>query len=103
MPLPSAPMPWLRWSQKLLELYYRPEWSLRDRVATFGVHLLWGGSEDEGPDHPAMYDSDYDKESDESDWPARVAKVQAHRRGFVMDSGSSSAVLKKQRLQPKCG
>ena len=70
-------------------------------MATFGVHLLWGGSEDEGPDRPAMYDSDCDKESDESDWPAMVAKVQARRRGSVMYPCSSSTVLKKQRLQPK--
>ena len=42
-------------------------WRLRDRVGAFGVHLHWGGSEHEGPDHLAKCDSDYYAEPDESD------------------------------------
>ena len=57
-------MQWVMWSVRLLQLYYRPSWSLRDRVETFGLHLLAGVSEDEAPDHPAFYESDYDSDSD---------------------------------------
>ena len=41
---------WMNFAVHTLALYYRPEWTLLQRVNTFGMHLLSGDSEDEGPD-----------------------------------------------------
>ena len=45
-----ARLRWRRWTLELLVLFWRPQWTVRERIEGFGAHLLAGVSSDEGPD-----------------------------------------------------
>ena len=42
---------WRRFAQQVLDVYFRPTWTLKERIQGFGSHLAAGVSEDDAPDH----------------------------------------------------